>query len=125
MEEKAGGKKSKDKFSVPAQYAELYVSHLPMIRNLVDATTAATRPTVVWTANFIDRLNLLLSMNGNDDGVLSLSGNILSWYFEGHQIEKRIVSAVRDGRGGYVFDLIAFAHGVLQNPGPSSGLHWG
>ena len=54
---KEGGRKSVSK-SIPCKYAERFV--LPPPRLLVDASPAATIPTAVWVARFVDNVNLLL-----------------------------------------------------------------
>jgi hypothetical protein len=52
-------------------------------------------------------------MDGIDSGSDSIEGNILKWCFEGYEVERRIVGAVRDGREGDVLYLTTFLHIVL------------
>ena len=65
---------------------------LPPPKNLTDAYTAPTMPTAIWVAVFIDRVKLLLSVDGQDGDVDSFEWNLLQWYFAGYEIEKKIVA---------------------------------
>ena len=74
-----GGKTKKE--TITAQYAERYVLPFANINNFAETNDAAIRPTFFWTLRFVDRVNLLLSMDANYGGVRSLDGSSLSRYF--------------------------------------------
>jgi hypothetical protein len=97
--------------SIPGKHAEIFV--LPPPRLLVDASSAATMPTAVWVARVVDRVKLLLSMDGQEGDVGNTDVNVLQWLFVGNEIEKRLISSVREGRGGDILDLATLLRGVL------------